>query len=461
MLTTGTAVSQLIVIMALPVLTRLYGPDEYGGAAVYASIVGLIVVIASLRYELAIPLPLRDGAAFHVVATALFSVFVVSLVSGIGFLLAGFFWKQNTGLPDDLFLGLIVLGTLTAGLYNVANYWAVRKKRFGVISRTRVQQGIAGTGVQLLLGWAGFGVLGLVLGTIIGQCAGLSRLTFGLVGDRKKNQTGLRSQRFCWAVRRYKRFPIYDSAAGLLNMASAQAPILLFAALFSPVLAGYYALAVRLVSAPNSLVGKAISQVLLPRIVEAGRSDEAGRLVVKLLGVLAWLSFFPFTVVALVANDVVPLAFGTQWAPAASVIAWTSVWAAFQFVTSPLSMAMIGLEALRLHTAVQLFLFVARVGAIFVGVLAASPNVAIIAFSVASVIGYGVYLLAISSVVRVRPGQTISTLSGSFWLSAGCAIVTYGVADLSNGAKYVSIFTFFVGWLVLGYGQVKQLALLK
>ena len=53
----GTAVAQLLLALAMPVLTRLYTPADYGALAVYSSMLTVLVVVASLRYEPAIPLP--------------------------------------------------------------------------------------------------------------------------------------------------------------------------------------------------------------------------------------------------------------------------------------------------------------------------------------------------------------------------------------------------------------------
>lgn len=59
----GTTGAQLLAVLAAPLLTRLYTPEDFGLLAVYASLLGLIAVIASLRYELAIPLPTDDTEA--------------------------------------------------------------------------------------------------------------------------------------------------------------------------------------------------------------------------------------------------------------------------------------------------------------------------------------------------------------------------------------------------------------
>lgn len=448
----ATAISQLVTVAALPVLTRLYDPHAFGVAGAYAGMIGLVVVVATFRYELAIPLPRSDRGGLHVAAISLFALLFIAIVAGLA---APFVFSQwvgeETGLSSSAFAALVVVGTLTAGAYAIANYWAVRKSRFGVIARTRIQQGVAGAGTQLALGFAGFGALGLILGQIIGQCAGLVRLAANMAADNRRTGARIHRHGLAWAASRYRRFPLYDSWAGLLNVAGAQAPVLLFAALFSPVLAGYYALSVRLLSAPLSLVGKAVSQVLLPRIVEAGRRGEAAQLVLRLINILAWLSFVPFTIVALTAQDLVPKVFGSEWAPAAMVVSWTAIWAAFQFVTSPLSVVMIGLEALRLHTLVQFILFALRVSAILAGAVMESQAAAVIGFALASVAGYVVYLIAIAQQTGASLNQIIKSFLGPILMAAASAMSVAIVAESLKSATYLAIVISMVLWLMCIY----------
>ena len=52
----GTAGVQVLTVLAAPLLTRLYSSEDFGLLSVYTSLLALIGVIFSLRYELAIPL---------------------------------------------------------------------------------------------------------------------------------------------------------------------------------------------------------------------------------------------------------------------------------------------------------------------------------------------------------------------------------------------------------------------
>ena len=57
----------MITVAAAPILTRLYGPESFGVLATFASILALLNVVSSLRYELAIAVPEDDEDAIALV----------------------------------------------------------------------------------------------------------------------------------------------------------------------------------------------------------------------------------------------------------------------------------------------------------------------------------------------------------------------------------------------------------
>ena len=60
---TGTAIAQIIAILATPIVTRFYGPEAFGLFALFSSVAGIFTIIACLRYEPAIMLPNSDEGA--------------------------------------------------------------------------------------------------------------------------------------------------------------------------------------------------------------------------------------------------------------------------------------------------------------------------------------------------------------------------------------------------------------
>src|SRR5690606_1008752 len=71
---TGATGGQMISLLLSPILTRLYAPEQFGILSVYLAALSILTVIASLRYEIALPLVENDADAVNLVAVCLCSV---------------------------------------------------------------------------------------------------------------------------------------------------------------------------------------------------------------------------------------------------------------------------------------------------------------------------------------------------------------------------------------------------
>lgn len=119
----GTAGAQILLLLAAPLLTRLYTPEDYGLLAVHGSLLAIIGVVASLRYELAIPLPEENQEAANVVVLCLLLLVVTSLLTAV---LVFFFADPIAsllGVPKlATYFWLLPVGGLIIGAYSAFNY---------------------------------------------------------------------------------------------------------------------------------------------------------------------------------------------------------------------------------------------------------------------------------------------------------------------------------------------------
>jgi O-antigen/teichoic acid export membrane protein len=343
----GTALGQAITVLASPILTRLYTPEDFGVLAVYSSILGILSVIASWRYELAIPLPEQDEDAVNLVALSLGIVVLMSLIVGLGAWLLGaqvVQWLNAPGLRP--YLWLLPIGVLLVGSYQIFNYWAVRKQAFGVIAKTKLHQGLGAVLTQVSSGFLKSGPLGLIVGQIVGQCAGLMTLAGLLLrADRAKLQA------ISWPdandmARRYRRFPQFSSFAGLINSAGLQIPVILLAFYYGPQVTGWFALAQRVLGVPMNLVGQAISQVYMGTGSQLGRHDvwALRSLFFKTVTRLLLLGSVTLGVLAIGGPWLFARIFGANWGNAGRYLQVLCPAILAQFVVAPLSQTMNILE---------------------------------------------------------------------------------------------------------------------
>ena len=87
----GTTIAQAIPIIISPILTRIYSPEEFGSLILFMSIVSILSVIVSLRYEKAIVQPLSDEDAISLVVI---SMLVTTGVSAVLAILINIFYTQ-------------------------------------------------------------------------------------------------------------------------------------------------------------------------------------------------------------------------------------------------------------------------------------------------------------------------------------------------------------------------------
>lgn len=395
----GTAVAQLISILSLPVLTRIYTPEAFSALAVYSSILALVSVVACLRFEIAIPLPKSDRTAAALCVISVISVIVITCFSILAILLSSNLLNKLTAGRISESLWLIPLGVFAVGMYNAMQYWSTRKRRFGHISKTRITQSLSGTGVKLgsgylLSGWHS----GLIAGQMVAQGAGFLSLGSYLIKNDWHIFEKIKVVHLKAAFKRYDKFPKYSTLEAFANSGSIQIPVLLIAYYAIGAEAGYLMVAMQLLSAPMSLIGKAVSQVYLSDGAEHYHRGELKEFTHKTVISLAKLASLPLLLAAVASPVVLPIVLGEEWQRTGVLIAWMTPWFFMQFITSPVSMSLHITGNQKIAFSLQLAGLAVRVGSIFFAVLI-SANYLGEFYAISGLVFYSLYLLVILKVL--------------------------------------------------------------
>ncbi|HAV5936158.1 TPA: hypothetical protein JI248_15925 [Acinetobacter baumannii] len=336
LLISGTIFAHAITVLALPFITRLYSPEDFSRLAVYTSLLGILSVIACLRYEIAIPLPESDDEAeklliISIINSFLFSLFLfvvlLSFSRGIQEILGNGYFSEITWL--------LPLGVLSASLYSAFKYWCTRTKDFKVIARTKIEQAVSSTAAQLGLGWLGLTSIGMLIGQFFYNGAGV----FSLI--RKKNKfSKISSKEIKTTYLNYINYPKYSVGEALFNTAGVHLPILIIAAIAQSKEAGYLLLASKVMIIPMVLIGAAVSQVYYAHANEAFRENRLRAFTLDCMRKLTIIGVAPLLILGLIAPLLFPLMFGNEWNRAGVLVAWMTPWFIMQFIVSPISMGL-------------------------------------------------------------------------------------------------------------------------
>ncbi|WDZ51162.1 oligosaccharide flippase family protein [Acinetobacter vivianii] len=388
----GTAGAQLLLIAATPFLTRLYSPSDFGVLAAFIALIAFFTVVANGRYELAIHLPekIEDCVAVTVLSficllfTTIFSiVFTFFLSVPIAKLL------QTPQLAS--YLWLLPFSIFFIGLYQICNAWSVRHKQYKVIASTRIIQSVVTLFIQL--SFFKLTALGLLLGQAFGQGAGSLKLSLQALKNTKEFGSVKYSQ-IKAVAKRYKKFPVYSTWTGLFNTASLQLAPLVFLGLFGSTVAGLYALTLKLVSLPVSLVGQAIGSIFLSEAPKAKREGCLNVLILQFNKKLVQMGCLPTAILIVFGPELFAFVLGEQWYKAGVYAQWLAPWIFLQFQWSPLSNLTVVLELQKEALISQLLTFFARFGVLFYAIgSGVEADHAIQLFAIVSAI---VYFLMIS-----------------------------------------------------------------
>lgn len=339
----GVGAGQLILLLASPVLTRLYSPTEFGAFSVMVALVALLAVVSSLRLELAVPLARSDRNARDVLGAALSSSLFICIIMTVSLLFA-----HETvvallgGATYEWVVWLIPVGAVTYATFDVLSQYLVRQRRYGSLGRRSFGQSIAISILQVF-----FGLVALPAGLLLGQFGGKALIagTLGrrILWRRRVPVARWSTRRFLATLRGFRRFPLLLMPSAFLNTLGLQLPILLVAPLFGAATAGALALSQRLLSAPAALLGQAVANVFMGERAAARRQSLAlgkGPFLKASLA-LAGVGTVIFGLVATLAPLLVPVIFGQGWVTAGTFTQalCLAVWA--QFIAVPLSQSLI------------------------------------------------------------------------------------------------------------------------
>ena len=398
----GTAGAQAIMVLVLPFLTRLYTPDDFAILAIYTSIFGILVSVACLRFEIAIPLSKSDAVAINLLALALCSPLAIACCTWLFLTLFGEEFAILLGQEEaGEYFWLIPLGLWLAGSCSALQYWSTRTKNFTLVAKTRITQSLGCAGTQLIFGFAGIAPFGLLLGLVIRFSAGIIGLGRDLLTKhlgivKSISLKGMRS-----AFREYDRFPKYSTFEALANSAGVQLPVLLIASVVIGPEVGFLALATRAMSAPMGLIGKAVSQVYLTTAPDHYRNGQLGEHTAEVIGGLCKAGVGPLLFAGITAPYLFPIVFGDEWGRAGEIVTWMTPWFVMQFLVSPVSMTLHVTGRQRTALILQIAGLVLRAGAVICAALMLETYV-VEAYAISGFLFYSLYFFVVGRIANLK-----------------------------------------------------------
>ncbi|MBN3036384.1 MAG: oligosaccharide flippase family protein [Bacteroidales bacterium] len=335
----GSAMAQLVPILVMPLLTRIYPEEVFGIFFIYSSLVVVLSIISTLEYELAVVLPSDDREGARLAVLSFLTAFVVSLLLLVLIALFRHPAAHLLGHPGIAgWLWLVPLSSFLTGIFQTFMYWANRANRYRHISAGKISRSASAGAVQLGAGWLDFRSAGLIWGLIAGQAVSvvvmMGRSARGIM--RHAGSTKL-SELWQLAVK-YRNLPLLNTLIDALNNLSNQLPVFMLSGFYGPALMSQYGLANRIITTPMGLVGQSAGQVFYKEAADRfnNRRELAG-FVRQTYRRLFRTGIIPFALMALFAPWIFRVVFGPEWDIAGHYTRLLIPWLFIAFLNSPIT----------------------------------------------------------------------------------------------------------------------------
>lgn len=376
--------------MAIPVMSRVFTPEDYSILTLYLSITGVFVLAASGRLEIAIPLAKDTSDAKNLVILAL----SFALLSSVLMLVIIAIAHQEILEVLDLnatphWLWLTPLGTFVTVLFQIYSYWCTRRSLYRRLAIAKIITALGTVGIPLLLlNYSSLsGGNSLVIGYLF---ASLFAVLVPNIGHFHKLHAYILSAKLTKpaiikTLVDHQEFPKRVFSTAFLNGASKVAIFFSLQIFFGQYWAGLLALTERVVVTPLRIASTSLWQVTHASL--ANLSQRSKEDIFERVHLFICIGFgFPLSLIAALsgyASDI----FGDQWAQMASLLPPVCLMAYFNAVSNSTSY-FTAFGFFKAESVVNIALVSARIGALAFGILFLGASETVIAFCTVSALAY-------------------------------------------------------------------------
>ncbi len=334
-LMTGSSLAQLIQLFSLPILSRIYSPQDYGELALLMAIAGLVSILSTLSYSESIIYAKNRSDAINILAICAFlggGIFAILFVSVVA---VSFFPYKVAQFGLGNWIYMIPFVAITAALNNIFFQWCNRKKEYKRIAYAKTLAVLFSVVLALGIGLAG-GASGLLIGWIASLLVPAFMLMRILSNEAIINVVNLNDM--SRLLKENIKYPKFVLPSEFIYILYNQFPVFLLTSVSSLSNVGLFNRARMLLNLPVAHIASQVALVFRQRAVEDyQKNGECKEIFIKTFRTLFLISILPYVLVMFTAPDVVAFVLGEKWRPVGDYITILGPMYYLNFLTSPLT----------------------------------------------------------------------------------------------------------------------------
>lgn len=358
----SSAISQIILILSVPLISRIYSTSEFGNFTLFNNLALVFIPIINARFDLLIIKAdsKKEANALSQISLKI-SFYIISVVFPLGLIISIIF--------SDFLFEIISLSILLilVSLSNVFTSYLNLTKKYKHISMINVLRAFVMVSLQVLFGFMNLGYIGLVLGFTLSYIAGLTigykqfKDAFIYIRDHVYIK-----EIFSINIKQLK----YSTPSILMNSLSLSIIVFFIGILYSSHDVGLYGMATRILNVPVVVAGLGLSKIFMQKANEDFKKFNSFRnIFVKFSIILFLLAFIVYVPLLLLNEQLILVFLGEEWIEVASLFLPLVILYITRLVVSTVSLSNIVIGKQKLDLLFQLLLLIISVSSSGVALL--------------------------------------------------------------------------------------------
>jgi O-antigen/teichoic acid export membrane protein len=397
-ITSGTLVGQLISLISLPILARLYGVEVFGTWALITALAMIISSYSDLGMSNLIMIEKREilRKTYKVVSTI--TIFL-SLISSLLLTFLYSFFSDDILISPYLFFIILFLTSFLSQQVQICYTWLNRNEKYDVLMRNPIINysiyGISG----IILGLLGFVYYGFFVAHILGSL-------FTLYNMKKHLPKGMFTfdyKEIFEYLTENRKFSILQLPTNITNNVKIQTPTLLIGLLWGAEILGYYSITLRILQMPVILIAKSIGRVFFQVVSEMKRKNmKIGDYVLRNVNKAMKIAIVPMILLVGFGDTLTEAFLGEQWDVAGDFVRILAIQYFFMFLQSSMQGLAITLDKQQYALMANTLQILCLIAAIFIGTYYfESIYIALLLASVLTILVQLVYFVSLFNVMKV------------------------------------------------------------
>ncbi len=380
----GAIVSQIIVVIGSLILARLYSPEQFGELSLFISIVSILSILATVRYENTLIIIKQN----YLIKYMLGFLYISSSLFILGLFLVLLSLSSDTliYLKIDDFYPYIPIAILIYALFQISTNLNVREKNFFTIAKSKVLMAFIALSIQIFFYYLNF-ELGLIYGYILGYFMALFILYKNISNPFSSH---INKIKIVSLLKRYSYFVKHALPADFINNLASNITPILIVVWFDMKIAGLYFLGYRIVNLPLQLISVSVGKVYFQKASYIYNTNKSllYNFTKRIVTILFSIIIIPLLLLFFYSDSLIGFVLGDDWTEAGVYVSILTIMFLFRTMFSPISTIAEISKKVYITLYFSIFILFSTISSLYIGYLNNDFYLAIILLSITTSFGY-------------------------------------------------------------------------